>query len=176
MKSIQLVVSLLFIFLQNISAQESSNKTAANYVNVGVGINSFYGFGFPLSGTYERGIGKNIGAGVCIDYLAGRESIYSFTPKFKLLYPAIRASYHFNDVLNIRNKDIDLYTGVVAGYRYFRWTKTYGQDISGLNYGSDFFVGGYAGLRYYLGKHFGFTAEVGSIGSTNARVGVSLRF
>lgn len=151
-------------------AQQNGGYTKEDkLLNVGIGVNSFYDGGIPIGASYEQGITRNISVGVNADYLSN--DYLSF--KFTAIYFGVRTSYHVNELLKIENDKIDLYGGPTLGYRSFSW-KDSDQDF-GDNYGSGLFLGAYVGGRYYLSNKIGLFAEVGSIGSTNARIGVAFK-
>lgn len=62
---------------------------------------------------------------------------------------------------------------LLIGYRSFSLKDT-NQNL-GDNYGSGLYLGGYVGGRYNLNNKIVLFAEVGGIGSTNARIGVSFK-
>lgn len=150
--------------------QNGSYSKGDKLLNIGIGVNSFYDGGIPIGASYEQGITDNISVGVNADYLSA--DYLSF--KFTAIYIGVRASYHFNDLLKIENEKIDVYGGPTLGYRSFSWKDT-DQDL-GDSYGSGIYLGVYAGGKYYFSDKLGIFAEAGSIGSTNARIGVALKF
>jgi hypothetical protein len=152
------------------SAQQNEGYSKENkLLHIGIGVNSFYNGGIPIGASYEQGITGNISAGVNADYLSS--DYLSF--KFTAIYLGLRASYHFNDLLKIETDKLDIYGGPTLGYRNFSW-KDMNQNL-GDSYGSGLFLGVYIGGRYYLKNKIGLFAEIGSIGSTNARIGVAFR-
>jgi hypothetical protein len=176
MKLIIFITIFITAYSYSIYAQKSSSYRKINYINVGIGINPIYGFGFPASFSYDRKILKNVSVGLLADYFPGRVSIYAFTPRFKVFYPGIRASYHLNEALNIKTRRIDLYFGALTGYRLFSWGNKYGNDVSNYTYSNRLFTGGYIGLRYYTGKRLGFYTETGSVGSAIVKLGMTAKF
>ncbi len=139
-------------------------------LNIGIGINSYYSGGIPFGASYEQGITDNISVGANADYLSN--DYLSF--KFTAIYIGVRASYHVNELLNIKSDKIDLYGGPTLGYRSFSWKDN---DIDyGDSYGSGIYLGAYAGGKYYFNNKLGVFAELGAIGSTNARVGLAVKF
>lgn len=152
-----------------LAQEKGAFSKSDNLVNIGIGVNSFYDGGIPLGASFEKGITDKISVGINADYLS---SDYA-SLKFTAIYFGARASYHANELLNIESKKIDVYGGPTLGYRSFSWKDT-DQDL-GDNYGSGLFLGAYIGGRYYLNNNLGLFAEAGSIGSTNARIGVSFR-
>lgn len=162
---------LLFATTTSLFAQQNGAFSKQDkLLNIGIGVNSFYNGGIPIGASFEKGVSKNISVGVNADYLSN--DYHSF--KFTAIYLGVRASYHVNELLKIKSEKIDLYGGPTLGYRNFSWKDT-DQNL-GDNYGSSVFLGAYIGGKYYFSKAIGLFAEVGSIGSTNARIGVALKF
>lgn len=139
-------------------------------VSVGIGLNSYYSGGIPLGASFEKGITDNISVGANLDYLSNK---YNST-KFTALYIGVRGSYHFNELLKINNEKLDLYGGPTLGYRNFSWSDD--ELDLGSSYGSGIYLGAFIGGKYYFNNKIGVFAELGSIGSTNARIGVALKF
>lgn len=168
----------LFILLATIAeAQEYGYTKGDKLLNLGVGVNSYYGAGLPLSISFESGITRQISVGASFDYLSRNYKPASISIyKFNALYFGARASYHVNELLNIDNEKIDLYGGVTIGYRSFRWKDNYSSNnLSGM-YGDGLFFGGYIGGKYYFTSKIGAFTELGAVGSTNARFGAAFKF
>lgn len=167
-------MKLLTTFILSILTISSFAQNGAYYkgdklLNIGIGVNSYYDGGIPLGASFEKGITENISLGAQADYLSADYA----SVKFTAIYVGLRASYHVNKLLHIENDKIDLYGGPTLGYRSFSWKD---EDLNlGDDYGSGLFLGVYIGGRYYINKHIGLFAELGAIGSTNARIGVAFK-
>lgn len=171
MKIITTLILVVFTTTTTLLAQQNGGyKKEDKLLNIGIGVNSFYDGGIPIGASYEKGITNNISVGVNADYLSSDFSSFKFTA----IYFGVRASYHVNELLKIENDKIDLYGGPTLGYRSFSWKDT-DQNL-GDNYGSGLFLGAYIGGRYYLNNKIGLFTELGSIGSTNARIGITYKF
>jgi len=170
MKIINTLIFVVFIALTSFAQQSGGYKKGDKLLNIGIGVNSFYNGGIPIGASCEQGITDAISVGVNADYLSNK--YFSF--KFTAIYFGVRGSYHFNDLLKLGNDNIDLYAGPTIGYRSFSW-KDARQNL-GDNYGSGIFLGVFIGGKYYLSDKIGLFTELGSIGSTNARIGVAFKF
>ena len=174
-KTIILLASLAAI--SNIFAQNGGFAKGQKLLNLGIGVNSFYSRGIPLGASFEVGITDEISVGGNVDYLSTKYNFGdgSFS-KFTALYVGARGSYHFNELLNIENEKIDLFAGGTLGFRVL----TYRDEFSSFSYtglfGNGLFLGAFIGGRYYFNKKVGAFLELGAIGSTNARLGVSFKF
>lgn len=153
-------------------AQNGAFKNGDKLLNVGVGLNSYYSGGIPLGASFEVGVTDAISVGGGIDYLSYN---YSGLFKFTAMYFGARGNYHFNEILNLDNEKVDVYGGLTLGFRTFSWKDKNEFALSG-SYGSGLFLGGLIGGKYYFSDNVGAFAELGAIGSTNARIGVAFKF
>jgi hypothetical protein len=176
MKKTFLIIVVL-IAQYNISlAQNGAFRKGDKLLNLGIGVNSYYDGGIPVGASFEVGITDAVSVGGNIDYFSRSYGYYSNDYKYSILYLGGRGSYHFNKLLRIRDPKVDLYAGAVLGYRIFSWRDNYSGNGLNNTYSSGLYLGGFAGAKYYFNKGFGVFAEVGAIGSTNARIGVAFKF
>jgi len=175
MKRLQVSLFVVMALLAWSNQAAAQYKKGDNLLNLGLGLNSYYSGGIPLSVSYEKGITDDISFGGALDYLSYRYGVPGYDYRFTAIYIGARGSYHFNRLLNLRDENWDIYAGATLGYRSFSWN---GNNVSGLGsvYGSGLFLGIHAGARYYFSKSVGAFAELGALGSTNARVGVAFKF
>ncbi|GAB2824856.1 hypothetical protein [Ferruginibacter profundus] len=178
MKRFFVAAALLGCTVFNASAQAGKAFSKGDkLVNAGLGLNSYYSNGFPAGVSLEVGVSDLVSVGGNVDYLAAN---YNYSPGYKYKYTALyfgaRASYHFNEILQLNNEKVDLYGGVTLGFRNFSFRDDFSNNGLGNEYSSGLFLGGYLGGRYYFGKSIGAFAELGAIGATNARVGITCKF
>lgn len=180
MKKMKLALALVIAMALgagNAQAQTQSVK-GLNYVNAGIGIGTF-GFngtgGLPVTAGYERGFTDKISAGV---FLGMVRTKYLEDFKYKYSIFGIRGSYHFNELLNISNPQVDVYGGVSLNYRNYTlkydWTgdgNKYSEKVTGNTLG----VGIHAGGRYFFSEQFGAYAELG-YGLSPLQLGAVLKF
>ncbi|MBS1487314.1 MAG: hypothetical protein JST43_06955 [Bacteroidetes bacterium] len=154
-----------------------SNRALAQYkqgdklLNLGIGLNSYYSSGLPLSVSYEYGFTPEISAGGIVDYVSSDYYNYRYTSFFF----GGRGSYHFNKLLNINDRDWDVYGGASLGFRTFSWSSGFGNNTPGGTYASGLFLGIHAGVRYYFSPKVGAFGELGALGSSNIRLGVTFK-
>lgn len=172
-KTIFLTTFLLVTILS--FSQSGGFAKGDKQLNIGVGVNSGYDNGIPFGASFEVGITDAISVGGNFDYLSSDFGNAFGDFKFTALYFGARGSYHFNELFEIENEKIDVYAGATVGYRSFSWDDDF-NDSLGDDYDSALFVGIYAGARYYFTDSIGAFLEVGDIGSTNARLGVTFKF
>ena len=169
-----LVVGLVSLGVNQASAQFAKND---NLLNIGIGVNSYYSGGIPFGASFEVGVTDEISVGGSVDYLSHNYgSVFGSDWKFTAIYIGARGSYHFNELLNLSNENIDVYGGLTLGYRSFSWSDSaFGTGRVDI-YGSGMFLGIYAAGRYYFSEKVGAFLEVGAVGSTNAKLGVAFKF
>jgi hypothetical protein len=166
-------VAAMALMVSTANAQTQSVK-GNNYVNAGIGIGTF-GFngtgGLPVTIGYDRGITDQISVGA---YLGMVRTKYAYDYKYKYTIFGIRGSYHFNELLEIENPQIDVYGGVAINYRNYTlkydW-EGHNEKVSGSTVG----VGIHAGGRYFFTDKFGAYAELG-YGISPLQLGAVLKF
>lgn len=179
----KLFSSLFFMALLAFSAQNAMAQYAQGdkLLNVGIGVNGFYGRGLPLGASFEYGITPEISVGAQIDFYTynyGYNYGAGLNNKFRYTFIpiAIRGSYHVNELLNLNNDKVDLYGGLQLGY----YLSSYSGD-NGFNgiyndaYGSRAFFGVHIGGKYYFKPNLGAFAEVG-YGVSALKLGVAFKF
>lgn len=145
-----------------------------NLLNVGFGLNSYYSGGIPFGVAYEYGVSNLVSVGGELNYLSYHYGFPGYNASFSAIYLAGRVSYHFNQLFNINDKQWDVYGGGSLGYRSFSWGET--NAYSNGYYNSGLYLGIHAGARYYFAPKAGAFMEVGALGSSNIRIGVTFRF
>jgi hypothetical protein len=171
-------VIVLVCALLSLGEAQAQFQKGDRLLNIGIGVNSYYNGGIPLSAIYEVGITPQISVGGGIDYLSHEYAYaYNYSRRFTALYIGARGSYHFNELLKINDERFDVYGGLSLGFRSFTWSGNAYNNYYGLDssYGSGLFLGIHIGGRYYFTNRIGAFLELGGLGSTNARVGVTLK-
>lgn len=172
------VLLLLCIGIMSLSSwsQDAAFNKGDKLLNVGIGVNSYYSGGIPIGASFEIGINDQFSVGPNIDFLSTKYGGAGSSFKFTALYIGARASWHANEALNISNPKIDLYLGPTIGYRVFSWKDDYNGSTLKDSYGSGIYIGGFLGGKYYFNEKLGGFVELGAIGSTNARLGLAVKF
>jgi|SRR5690606_4682076 len=166
MKKFKLIsFTILLTFGLFIESHAQSFQKGDVIVNAGVGLGSTFtfvgGLGLPLGGGVEFAVSDVIGVGGEIGFVSGGG--------LTALYVGPKGYYHFNELLNIENDQLDLYAGLALYYRHF--------SFSGFSFGigSGIYPGFHIGGRYYFSESFGVNVELGnSYGWLKA--GVCLKF
>lgn len=161
------IVALLAFSAEGVMAQSYQNGD--KLLNVGIGLGTYGGGGLGFGGSFEYGVHDAISVGVMGGY-SGRNYLGS---RWSVLTIGARGSYHFNELLNLDNDQIDLYAGLGLGYRNFSWDYAgYGDSYS---YGSGVTFLGHIGGKYYFQPNLGVFAELGS-GFGTLQAGISFKF
>lgn len=162
------------------SAGTGAYNQGDKMLSAGVGLSSYY-YGNPIGLSYESGINENISIGVQLDYNSGSTNDYYYSSRnrwgYSAYYLGARGSYHLNRILGIRDKNVDLYTGIGLGYRRFKWDDDYGYGNGyGYSYNSGLFFNYFVGGKYYFTEKIGAFVELGYTGISSSRVGLSVKF
>src|SRR5882757_8920771 len=98
MKKIVLGICLLsgLFFSQSAYAQYQKGD---KLLNLGIGLNSYYSAGTPLSASFEVGVTDVISVGGLLDYVGNSYGYPGGSTSFSALYIGVRGSYHFNELL-----------------------------------------------------------------------------
>jgi hypothetical protein len=162
MKKMNLALAFVVTMIGMVCTANAQTRSVKgnNYVSAGIGIGTF-GFngtgGLPVVIGYDRGITDQISVGA---YLGMVRTKYADDYKYKYTIFCVRGSYHFSELLEIGNPQIDVYGGVSINLRNY----TLKYEWSGHNEkltGSTIGVGIHAGGRYFFTDKFGAYAELG---------------
>ena len=165
-----LVFEAAMLFFASIANAQYSKSD--KLLNLGIGVNSYYGGGIPLGASLEVGITDDISAGGEFDFASGNKGSADWG--YTSYYIGARGSYHLSKILNLNNDKLDVYAGLGLGYRGFKWKESsYG---FGYSYNSGINLNYFAGGRYELNNNLGAFVELGYIGLSNAKIGVALKF
>ena len=155
----------------SVSAQDVKGKT---FVNAGIGIGTI-GFsgtgGLPVTLSAEHGFTDKISGGLFMG-IVQRKYYADYKYNYKVI--GVRASYHFNELLQVEVPKLDLYGGASIFYR------GYTLKYEGLNgkeklTDSNIGVGIHAGARYMFSQNIGGYAELG-YGISPLQLGVTAVF
>lgn len=162
-KLLVLIFATAFIFASSSITNSAHAQNAGGIQEGDIVINGGVGFGTTFT-TFGAGFGLPFGAGV--EYgitdletgsigLGGDFGISSGSGVTMTTFGA-RGSYYFNDLFDVENPDLDIYSGLGLYYRNF--------SVSGMsgNWGTGVYAAFHAGVRYYFADNIGGFAEVGN--------------
>jgi len=157
-------------------AAKAQDIKGRNFVNAGIGIGTF-GFsgtgGLPITASIEHGFSDKISAGL---YLGMISRNYLDDVKFRYFVAGVRGSYHFNELLNVENKKLDVYGGAALYYRNakVKYTGTGNHPDYKVSDGT-VGLGIFAASRYFFTDSFGAYAELG-YGISPLQLGATFTF
>lgn len=177
MKKVQLIALFAVLaFVAGVNRSSAQSVKGKNFVNAGIGIGSF-GFsgtgGLPVTVSFEHGFTDKISGGGFFGIIK-RKFLEDYT--YSYVVAGARASYHFNEELNVKNPKLDLYGGASLYYRGYKLKAGDGEldtyfKASGGNVG----IGIHAAARYLFTEKVGGYAELG-YGVSPLQLGVTLIF
>lgn len=173
------VSSLFLIICLLVSASSFAQyQKGDKLLNLGVGLNSYYGGGLPIGAAFEVGVTDEISVGAQVDYYTWNYN-YGFGAgdwRYTFIPIALRGSYHVNELLNLGNDKIDLYGGAQLGYIISRYTYDGpGGQFFDNSYGNRALFGIHLGGRYYFKPNLAAFTELG-YGIATLKLGVTLKF
>ncbi|WP_373512951.1 hypothetical protein [Persicitalea sp.] len=167
------VVALISFYTEGVMAQ--SYQQGDKLLNVGVGLGTYGAGGIGFGGSFEYGIHEAISVGVLGGY-SGRSNYLGSGARWSVFTIGARGSYHFNELLNLDNDQIDLYAGLGLGYRNISWSiDGLGGSIYNNAYNGGIHFLGHIGGKYYFQPNLGIFAELGS-GFGVLQAGISFKF
>lgn len=160
----------------------ASEKAFAQYekgdklLNVGIGLNSYYGGGIPIGVAFEYGVTDAISVGAQIDFSRWSYNFGGYKWSYTFVPVALRGSYHFGQLLNLNTDKLDLYGGAALGYYISSYSDNTGYSgIYDNSYGNKGLFGLFAGGRYYFKENIAGFAELG-YGVSTLKVGATFKF
>lgn len=178
MKKIASVLAIVISLLCFTSISSAQFEKGKNYVGPHLGL-SYYGSTITFGGEYEYGVTEHIGIGGLVDYyqysedFGGWSGDYSW--KYSYLEIGANGNYHFGKTLEWDGK-LDPFVGVVLGYHVasVKWDGPGSAFVAEPSVGG-VFLGGTAGIRYFISPNLALAARVG-VGATYLTAGVNWKF
>ena len=147
-----LFFGLIFSNLSDAAAQSFQKDDLI--INAGIGVGGTYswaGLGLPLGGGVEYGVSDlevgSIGVGGDLGFVSGSG--------LTITYIGGRASYHFNELFEVENEELDIYGGLGIYYSSFSYS-------GGGSFANGMIASFHAGTRYYLSDNVGIYGELGN--------------
>lgn len=141
------------------------------YVNLGVGLATYYGGGFPVGVSVEADVKNNFSVGGSLDYYHYNYGYYA--SGYNFAYIGARASYHLGEALNVQSSSFDPYIGATLGFRYAG--SGYSDYYYSSSYNSGLWVGLHLGARFMFSPKVGAFSEVG-YGVSAVKLGLTAKF
>jgi hypothetical protein len=152
--------SLMLMTAREASAQAEIDKGNV-LLNGGFGFGYYYAGGVPILFSAEFALNDAISIGPYLGFTTWRQSYFGYKYSYTFIDFGARGSYHLNKHLNLNTDKLDLYGGVMLGYR----VSSYNYDGPGVDYDDSYpssVTGGlFAGARWYFTDRFSANAELG---------------
>ncbi len=183
MKKIIYGMLAIALFSFSNSANAQMEIKGANFINLGLGVGvapSSIGF----NASFEHGFFNAISIGGLLDIRTGHGDYYgygnnyNYNQKTSSVGIGLRGSYHFNKLMRIRQKNVDIYAGAATGVNinHYTYDDKYNNGYGPANYNStDLLIGVHAGAKYFVSDRFGFFGELSSYNSI-LKIGIALKF
>lgn len=163
---------VLLVFSATFASGQGRYDKGDVLVNAGIGLGYYYAGGVPLQVSVEFAVNDVISVGPYLGYTSynynwggGNRWRYTF------LDIGVRGSYHFSELFEIRNEQVDVYGGAFLGYLISSFSgDTFGYDDP---YGSTLRLGIHAGVRYFFNEKI---AGYGELGYGMAPLSLGLTF
>lgn len=166
MKQKLIIFSLAYCLLSTLGYSQVPLRKGDMQLNAGLGIS---GWGIPIYGGLEFGFMKDITLGGDVSYRSYSDKFNSNSYRHNIFGFYFFGNYHFNDLLEIRTKKIDVYGGLGVGY--FLWSSSGAYRGSG---GSGLGIGLQIGGRYFFANNLGFNLELGGNSATSGgKIGIT---
>lgn len=178
LKNVLYAMILLFSSML-VHGQQFQKGTLAANAGVGFGTNlGGYGDVRPaISVSADYGIWEIGGPGVISlgGYIGNTgykydDSGYSYKWNYNVV--GVRGAYHYNGLPS--SSPLDLYGGVMLGYRIVSFKSDFDEDYYSNAYGSGMGLSGFIGSRYFFSENFGLFAELG-YGVSYLTVGATMK-
>jgi len=131
-------------------------------LNAGIGLGYYYAGGVPLLLSAEFAVNDVFSIGPYLGYTSYNYN-YNFGGykwRYTFLDIGVRGSYHFSELFEIRNEQVDVYGGLFLGYTISSYS---GDTFSGYDdpYASTLRLGIHAGARYFFSEKVAGYGELG---------------
>ena len=175
MKPVQ--IALFFaLCLFSFNAQAQAHQTGDIFINAGIGLGTFTYGAVSLNSSIEYAITNEFSLGLALGYSGYNRNRYyssSYPLKISVFYLGPRATYHFAELLDISNDQIDLYGGVFLGYGIVS-ARYRGERLSGYTGTSTFGYSVFGGMRYQFNPKVAAYGELGA-GVSILQLGASFK-
>lgn len=131
-------------------------------LNAGVGLGYYYAGGVPLLLSAEFAVNDVFSVGPYLGYTSYNYNWGwgGYKWRYTFLDIGVRGSYHFNELFEIQNEQVDVYGGAFLGFLISSYS---GDTITGYEdpYSGGLRLGIHAGARYFFSEKVAGYGEVG---------------
>lgn len=169
-KSLKFLCVIVLVFSATFASGQGRYIKGDVLVNAGIGLGYYYGGGgVPLMLSAEFAASDVITVGPYLSYTSRGYIGYRYT----FFDFGVRGSYHFNELFEIRNEQVDIYGGASLGYLVSSFS--YDNAIYDDNiYPSRLQFGIHVGARYFFSENIAGFGELGA-GLSPLSLGVTFK-
>ncbi len=154
-----LCFSMIFFAAQNVSAQAEIDKGNV-LLNGGLGFGYYYAGGVPILFSADFAINDAITIGPYLGFTSWRRNYFGYRWSYTFIDFGARGAYHFSKHIDNMTEKLDLYGGVMLGYRITSYSYSGAIDLDN-DYPSALTAGLFGGARYYFTDRFAAYGELG---------------
>lgn len=151
----KIVCAFALVFSATFASGQARYEKGDKLLNLGLGLGYYYGNGgVPLIASFEFAASDVITVGPYLSYTSRGYVGYRWT----FIDFGVRASYHFSELFEINNEQVDVYGGANLGYAV--------ASISNSSYDNSLYpgrvqLGLHAGARYFFSEKVAGYGELG---------------
>lgn len=168
-KILTIVFAVGLVFSATLASAQARYDKGDVLLNLGLGLGYYYGNGgVPLIASAEFGVNEVITVGPYIAYTSRGYTGFRYT----FIDFGVRGSYHFSELFEIDNEQLDIYGGANLGYAVSKFSydnSFYNDNI----YPGRVQFGLHAGARYFFSEK---VAGYGELGFGLAPLALGLTF
>ncbi|HLT73991.1 MAG TPA: hypothetical protein VKZ68_02865 [Ohtaekwangia sp.] len=154
-----LCFSVILFAAQNVSAQAEIDKGNV-LLNGGFGFGYYYAGGVPILFSADFAINDAITIGPYLGFTSWRRNYFGYRWSYTFIDFGARGAYHFSKHIDNLTPKLDLYGGVMLGYRVASYSYSGALDLDN-DYPSAVTAGLFGGARYYFTDRFAAYGELG---------------
>lgn len=172
MKKVYLIV---LISMFGSIASQAQYKKGDFLLNLGIGLGYYYAGGVPLMASGEYAFTDKLTIGPYLGYTSWNYGYFSYKYRYTFIDFGVRGSYHFSELFEITNKDLDIYGGAFLGYMASSFSSDFGTSGYNDSYAGGVRAGIHAGVRYFFKPKFAGYGELG-YGLAPLSLGITFKF
>jgi len=161
-KILKFLCVALMVFSATLASAQGRYDKGDVLLNAGIGLGYYYAGGVPLQVSAEWAVNDLISVGPYFGYTSYNHNVAFFGEKWRYTFIdiGVRGSYHFNEIFEINNEQVDVYGGAFLGFLISSFS---GETFSGYDdpYSGGLRLGIHAGARYYFTEKVAGYGELG---------------
>jgi len=173
---LKLLCVIALVFSASLASGQARYDKGDFLLNGGIGLGYYYAGGVPLLLSGEWAVTDVITVGPYLGYTSYNYNWGSgYRWRYTFLDIGVRGSYHFSELFEIRNEQVDVYGGAFLGFLVSSYS---GDSFFGSDndpYAGGLRLGIHAGVRYFFSEKVAGYAELG-YGIAPLSLGLTFKF